>query len=336
MDDLFEELPASVRVAENTDVLEVIFEHCGLLHLRTLKCVCKPWCALAREMPTRWATASIAGHLHLDLDEQIEVQFAVRLPDGGGLAVADIRNARILFFSPSDLDAQTGGGTGACASRIIGCYGPAPGDFDEPRGLATDGTHLFVADSDNHRVQQRRISDGRSVDSIGEYGRGHGQLRFPVGLALVCGSEHGGFHGALPSDSELAVGNSDRLYVADRDNHRICVFGVSPLRYLASFGTRGSAPLQFEVPFGLAAHAGCLYVADCNNQRVQVLTLGGGFVRSFDVLTHQHRGASGWQASRQCYARQPRGASDAVRLPAASKARKVHTCHRIFLTRLCL
>jgi len=35
-----------------------------------------------------------------------------------------------------------------------------------------------------------------SVDSIGEFGRGHGQLVFPAGLALVRGSGHGGFHGA--------------------------------------------------------------------------------------------------------------------------------------------
>jgi len=282
-DFIVEELPAAVRVAENTDVLEVIFEHCGLPCLRTLKRVCKPWCALAREMPTRWSTASIAGHLHLDLDERVEAQYAVHLQGGGGLAVTDIVNGRILVFSPSDLDAQTGGGTGACASRIIGCRGAAPGDFDMPAGLVADGTHLFVADCGNHRMQQLRISDGRSVDSIGELGIGHGQLRFPEGLALVRGSEYGGSSGAHLSDSELAVGSSDRLYVADRCNHRICVFGVSPLRYLTSISQQGSAPVEFYGPEGIAVHKGCLYVADLENKRVQVLTLGGGFVRSFDV-----------------------------------------------------
>jgi len=35
------ELPA-VRVTESTDVLGVIFEHCGLPSLRTLQRVCKP------------------------------------------------------------------------------------------------------------------------------------------------------------------------------------------------------------------------------------------------------------------------------------------------------
>jgi len=69
------ELPASVRVTENTDVLEVIFEHCGLLNLRTLKRVCKAWCALAREMPTRWATAS-TGRLPAGDDHTVYAQCA--------------------------------------------------------------------------------------------------------------------------------------------------------------------------------------------------------------------------------------------------------------------
>ena len=58
-----EPIIAAVRVAESADVLEVIFEHCGLLHLDTLKCVCRLWNDLARTMPTWWATASITGHL---------------------------------------------------------------------------------------------------------------------------------------------------------------------------------------------------------------------------------------------------------------------------------
>ena len=196
--------------------------------------------------------------------------------------MADSRGDRILFFSLSDLDAQTGRGTRAVSAfRTIGRHGTAPGDLKYPMGLATDGTHLFVADSHNHRVQQLRISDGRSVDSIGAQGSGHGQLDFPEGLALVRGSEHGGSNAALVSDRELAVGNSDRLYVADQFNCRICVFGVSPLRYLTSIGRYGSAPLEFNGPTGIAVHAGCLYVADQGNMRVQVLTLGGDVVRSF-------------------------------------------------------
>jgi len=247
---------AAGRVAENADVMEVIFEHCGLPRLDTLQRVCRSWYALARDMPARWATACIAGHLRAysndesDSDEEpdeVDAQFAVRLPVGGGLAVADSGNDRILFYSPSDLDAHTAGITMAAPTfRSIGRPGAAPGNLNYPLGLATDGTHLFVADSHNHRVQQLRISDGRSMDSIGEEGSGHGQLYYPESLALVRGS-HGESSGALPGDSGFAVGNGDRLCVADTGNHRICVFGVSPL---TSFGQRGSAPFELLTTLG--------------------------------------------------------------------------------------
>jgi len=170
---------AAGRVAENVDVMEVIFEHCGLPRLDTLKRVCRSWYALARDMRARWATAFIAEHLlansndESDGDDELDdigAQSAVRLPDGGGLAVADAANARILFYSPGDLDAQTDGRITAAAFRSIVSPGVAPGDFNEPVSLATDGTHLFVTDQYNHCVQQLRISDGRSVDSIGVEG----------------------------------------------------------------------------------------------------------------------------------------------------------------------
>ena len=45
------ELPASVRVAENSDELEVIFEHCGLPRLRTLKRVCRLWVSPIKPSP---------------------------------------------------------------------------------------------------------------------------------------------------------------------------------------------------------------------------------------------------------------------------------------------
>ena len=44
---------ATMRLAESADVLEVVFEHCGLLCLDTLMRVCRLWYDLARAMPER-------------------------------------------------------------------------------------------------------------------------------------------------------------------------------------------------------------------------------------------------------------------------------------------
>ena len=87
-----------MRVAESSDLLEVIFEHCGLLHLDTLKRVCRSWYNLARAMPTRWATATISGHMGDEL-EMMRAYCAARLPDDVGLAVAVASTpSRVMFF----------------------------------------------------------------------------------------------------------------------------------------------------------------------------------------------------------------------------------------------
>jgi hypothetical protein len=67
---------AAERLAESNDVLEVIFERCGLLCLDTLMRVCRLWRDLARAMPARWAMASIAGHLG---DVSAEIGMCLRL-----------------------------------------------------------------------------------------------------------------------------------------------------------------------------------------------------------------------------------------------------------------
>ena len=109
-----------------------------------------------------------------------------------------------------------------------------------------------------------------------------GSFGFLVAL-LVRGCGAGGASKELPSSSTLTANNGDRIFLADSRNHRVCVFGVSPLRFLTSFGQRDSLPLRFKLPYGLAVHACCLYVADSGNKCVHVLTLHGQFLSSFDV-----------------------------------------------------
>ena len=125
-------------------------------------------------------------------------------------------------------------------------------------------------------MQQLRLSENVVVDAIGEQGSGDGQLGRPWGLALVAGG--GGASGSR---------NEDRLFVADSRNQRICVFGVSPLRFLSSLVNGG--PDTFMQPTSLAVHDGCLYVADSSRLTIEVMTLGGEFLRSFP-----HGDVGGW------------------------------------------
>ena len=70
----------------------------------------------------------------------------------------------------------------------------------------------------------------------------------------------------------VTVDADDNIYVVDFDNHRIQK-SSSDGRFVASVGTRGSNPLQFDCPtdIGFNKKNGKLYVCDLSNHRIQVL-----------------------------------------------------------------
>ena len=83
-----------------------------------------------------------------------------------------------------------------------GGRGAAPGQFDEPVGIAVDPTgNLFIADKNNHRIQ-KFARDGSFVRTWGQEGNQPGQFREPHDVA---------------ADAEF-------VYVADTWNQRIQVF----------------------------------------------------------------------------------------------------------------
>ena len=139
-----------------------------------------------------------------------------------------------------------------------GGKGHAPGQFDDPTGIAVAGEEVFVADSRNDRIQVFDLQ-GRFKRQFGSAGAALGQLGRPMNLAVRDG----------------------RLYVAEYVNDRIQVFGLDGTPR-AIIGGPGSGPGQFNAPGGVAlAPNGDLIVADFYNQRVQQLKPDGSFVRQW-------------------------------------------------------
>lgn len=69
---------------------------------------------------------------------------------------------------------------------------------------------------------------------------------------------------------------SGRLYVADGRMHRIQVFDVAGGGLIASWGSQGTGPGQFQEPWGVAVGpGGVVYVADTWNHRIQKLDRDG-------------------------------------------------------------
>ena len=99
------------------------------------------------------------------------------------------------------------------------------------------------------------------LGSVGAYGTGAGQLKFPSGLAL-----------------DAARG---ALYVTDRLNHRVVAYDAALRAPMLSFGRRGIADGDLSHPAGIALHDGDLFVADAGNARVSAFRRDGTFIRSF-------------------------------------------------------
>lgn len=138
--------------------------------------------------------------------------------------------------------------------------------LNQPSGLTTDGSVLFVADSEASAV--RRVDQGPNgrvetlvgtglfdfgdVDGVGKAVR----LQHPLGLAYVDGA----------------------VYVADTYNNKIKRLDPTTHEVTTVFGTgtpglRDGDSAEFYEPGGLSYAAGKLYVADTNNGAIRVADL---------------------------------------------------------------
>lgn len=150
--------------------------------------------------------------------------------------------------------------------------------FNDPLSIAFDSAgNIYVSDAGvwgdygNQRVQ---VFDGA------------GAYRATIGVTGVAGSDNSHFR----SLRRIAL-YADRLYIADAGNHRVQVFNVSNpsapayVVTLGVSGVSGSDNSHFDYPEGVGVDANFIYVADSNNNRVQIFdrntrayvaTLGAG------------------------------------------------------------
>ncbi|MBW8060449.1 MAG: hypothetical protein FVQ78_09035 [Solirubrobacterales bacterium] len=148
-----------------------------------------------------------------------------------------------------------------CFSFAFGEAGSGNGQFSFPSGIAADPEgNVWVADSENNRVQEFSPSEYKYIRKFGSKGSGDGQFEFPSGSAV---------------DPE---GN---VWVADSENNRVQEFSPSG-EYIRQFGSKGSGNGQFEFPSGTAVDpGGNVWVVDAFNNRVQEFSPSGEYIRQF-------------------------------------------------------
>lgn len=119
---------------------------------------------------------------------------------------------------------------------------------------------IVVGDTHYHRVVVF-APDGQTFKTFGKEGQGPGEFIYPV---------------AVTKDDQ------NNLYVAEYgSNDRVQKF-TSDGRFLLAFGGFGTQPGEFQRPSGLVWHDRKIYAADAFNNRIQVFTDAGKFLKILD------------------------------------------------------
>lgn len=190
--------------------------------------------------------------------------------DGTNLFVADSLNHTIRKVVIATGAVTTLAGDPRKSGAVDGSWGTAL--FSIPRGIATDGTNLFVADSLNHTIRKVVIATG-VVTTLAGSAEGWG-IADGTGKTARFYSPHG------------IVTDGTNLFVADTNNHLIrkVVIATGVVTTLAgSAGSIGAADgagvaASFFAPHGITNLGTRLFVTDTGSDTIRMVTIATGEV----------------------------------------------------------
>ena len=145
----------------------------------------------------------------------------------------------------------------------VGKRGRAPGELWNPNAVAIDrnSNHIYVTEGPFDNFARISIfSDGGEFLNCYT----HEHMKYPRGIAI----------------------HTNNMYVSDVEAHAVFQFKIeSDIRLVAKLGTLGTGNGEFNYPFNLAVSTnGDVYVADSNNNRIQILDSSLHYLRT---LTEQ-------------------------------------------------
>ncbi|SVD21120.1 uncharacterized protein METZ01_LOCUS373974, partial [marine metagenome] len=227
--------------------------------------------------------------------------------DGTNLYVADTENHRIrkIVLSSGVVTTLAGAGSAGFVDYTTG----TSAKFNYPYGITTDGTNLYVADRENHKIRKIVISS-RLVTTLAGSAQGAGfadgtgtgaKFNKPKGITTdgtnlyVVDKENikirkivistgvvttlAGGSGVFNSPQKITTDGTN-LYVSDKYNHRIrkIVISTQAVTTLAGTGSAGSSDAtgtsaSFNEPYGITSAGTSLYVADSANHKIRKIAL---------------------------------------------------------------
>lgn len=187
--------------------------------------------------------------------------------DGTNIYVSDFSNHMIrrIVIETGEVTTLAGSATPGGTDGI----GAAAG-FRSPRGITTDGTNLYVADSGNHKIRKIVIATGAVTTLAG---------------SVVAGAVDGIGAAAGFNNPEDITTDGTHLYLTDSGNHNvrridITTTGVSTLAGSVTPGSSdgiGTAA-HFNTPGGITTDGTNLYVADKSNNLIRSIVISTGAV----------------------------------------------------------
>ncbi len=160
-------------------------------------------------------------------------------------------------------------------------YGRGFSSFAQPSGLSSDGTWLYVADSEGSSVRAVPFDPRKEVRTV------VGSAHLLGGRLFAFGDEDGPRLKAKLQHCLEVVYHEGQIYVADTYNNKIKVVDAKTgvTNTLAGTGEPGKSDLDptFDEPAGLAVARGKLYIADTNNHLIRTLDLESGEVKTLAI-----------------------------------------------------
>ena len=150
-------------------------------------------------------------------------------------------------------------------------YAQGYSSFAQPSGLSSDGTWLFVADSEGSSIRAVPFDATQEVKTV------VGTSELPAARLFSFGDVDGPKDQAKLQHALGVVFVDGKLYVADTYNNKIKVVDAKTghTTTLVGTGEPGSDDEAgtFDEPAGIAYAAGKLFVADTNNHLIRVIDL---------------------------------------------------------------
>lgn len=226
-----------------------------------------------------------------------------------GIILSTVAAFAFIFMNQSralpSMSVLTDGGNQPSYSGIL--YGDFDNPLKKPMDVASSGQFIYISDPDSNQIKMLDNS-GNVIYTYGERGNEPGQLQFPYGLSfdettkqLYVADLYTGYISifsdkldylgyfaeeytedyTIDSPAGLRIVD-DKLYLTDVNINKIFVFSLDG-ELLLTFGEDGMEDGQLSAPNSIAVDRDKnIYVSDSGNDRVQVFTPQGEFIRSIN------------------------------------------------------